>query len=102
MQALKDAKKLVGKSHVEADTIVTDVDRRSLRKHAGANLYPRLRPSPGELDGVAQQIRKDLPYERWIAFDRRQWLQLPLNLATHETFAELFNQGLEERAKRNR
>src|SRR3954469_1486806 len=102
MQALEDAKEFVGKLHVEADAIVANIDRGSLRHYAASDLYAGTFPSSRELHGVAEQIREHLLDERWITFQCRQRLDPPFDPSSLGAHAEFFNENVNHGTERNR
>src|SRR6266478_3340461 len=72
MQPLKNAEQFVGILHVEADSIVSDKDSRATVFVERADLDDRPIAREGVLDGVGQQIGKDLSHQTRIALDCRQ------------------------------
>src|SRR5260370_6974060 len=77
MEALKHAEHLVGVPHVKADTVIADEDHW-LAVH-GHLPYFNDGPFawPGELEGVREQVGKDLLDQAWIAFTKWQTTNRP-------------------------
>src|SRR4051812_40462292 len=55
MQSLEYAKKFVGESHLEANPVVTNVDRNPLLRHTAAHFNARMLASAREFCGIPQK-----------------------------------------------
>src|SRR4051812_38745552 len=101
VQALEDPEELVREFHVEADSVVADVDGSSLRHHAAADLDDRVLAGASELCRIAEQVGEDLLYQPRIALDRREPLNTPFNLE-YADLVQFFNDALGCRKERDR
>jgi len=60
VQALEYAEELVDVFHIETDTVIPDIINRFLLFLSAAELDYGPGPSPGEFNGVGQQVLQDL------------------------------------------
>ena len=84
MKALEDAEKLVGVLHVEADTVVANVDNRLPVGDDLADLYHRFFARSRELHGIRQQIREHDVHQARIAHRKRKGVDSPFDVAIRD------------------
>src|SRR5690348_13814619 len=81
MEALENPEEFIHIFHVEADAIITNEDGVPAISFGRAHLDDGFLTGPGVLNGVGEEIGKDLLHQAGIALDRGQLAYVPLDVA---------------------